>query len=172
MIMPRGQPLLLPVSPVFMATSLIAALAVNMLPLGRVAWRPDMVMLLLIFWGLHQPLRVGMGTAFLLGLCMDVQQSALLGQHAFMYAVVLFCTHALHRRLLWFSAPSQALQIFPLLLLAHALELVVRMVSGGIFPGWDMLLAPVIEAVLWPLTSWILLAPQRQPPDKDVNRPL
>ncbi len=81
-MMPRGQELLQPVNPVFIALSLLVALALNVLPLGRIPWVPDMVLLLLAFWGGHQPLRVGMGAAFVLGLCMDVHQSALLGQHA------------------------------------------------------------------------------------------
>ncbi|CAN7225757.1 rod shape-determining protein MreD [Acidovorax sp. LjRoot118] len=172
MIMPRGQPLLLPVNPVFIAVSLMAGLAINMIPLGRVVWTPDLLMLLLVFWSVHQPLRIGMGTAFLLGLCMDVQQSSLLGQHALSYSVLAFGAIAIHRRLLWFSVPSQALQVLPLFLIAHSIELLVRVVSGGIFPGLWVFVAPVLEALLWPLASWVLLAPQRRPPDRDQNRPL
>lgn len=172
MIMPRGQPLLLPVNPVFMAASLVVALAFNMLPLGRVAWMPDLVMLTLVFWCVHQPLRVGMGIAFVLGLCMDVHQSALLGQHALAYTVLSYAAIAMHRRLLWFSLSSQALQVLPLFAIGHAVELLVRMVSGGIFPGLSVVLSPLLEAALWPLASIVLLAPQRRPPDRDQNRPL
>ena len=82
MIMPRGQPLLLPVNPVFIVVSLLVGLAINFLPLGRVVWTPDILMLLLAFWVVHQPQRIGMGIAFVLGLCMDVHQSSWLGQHA------------------------------------------------------------------------------------------
>lgn len=172
MIMPRGEPLLMPASPVFIGASLVAGLAINMLPLGRVAWMPDLLTVLLVFWAVHQPLRIGMGVAFVLGLCMDVSQSALLGQHALSYTVLSFGAIAIHRRLLWFSLPSQALQVLPLFVLAHAIELVLRMVAGGIFPGLMSFLAPVLEAVLWPVASWVLLAPQRRPPDADQNRPL
>lgn len=63
MIMPRGEPLLMPVNPVFIWASLAAGLAINMLPLGRVVWMPDLLMVLLVFWGVHQPLRIGMGAA-------------------------------------------------------------------------------------------------------------
>jgi len=56
--------------------------------------------------------------------------------------------------------------------MTHAVEVVVRMVAGGIFPGPWVLIAPLIEALLWPVASWILLAPQRRPPDRDSNRPL
>lgn len=172
MIMPRGEPLLLPVNPVFIGLSLVAGLAINLLPLGRVVWTPDLLMVLLVFWGVHQPLRIGMGAAFVLGLCMDVAQSALLGQHALAYTVLSFAAIAIHRRLLWYSVSSQALQVLPLFALAHAIELLLRLLSGGIFPGWWSFMAPLLEALLWPAASWVLLAPQRRPPDKDENRPL
>lgn len=172
MIMPRGQPLLLPVNPVFIGASLVAALAFNMLPLGRVPWMPDPLLVLLAFWGVHQPLRVGMGLAFFLGLCMDVHQSALLGQHALAYTVLMYGTLLVNRRLLWFSAWSQALQMFGLFVAAHAAQLLSGLASGGTFPGLGMLLAPAFEALLWPLASWVLLAPQRRPHDRDQNRPL
>ena len=62
--------------------------------------------------------------------------------------------------------------MLPLFALAHAVSLVVRLAVGGMWPGWALLLAPLIEALLWPLASWILLAPQRRPPDRDDHRPL
>ena len=172
MIMARGQPLLMPVNPAFIVASLVAGLALNMLPLGRVPWAPDLLMLLLAFWGVHQPSRVGIGVAFALGLCMDVSQSALLGQHALAYSLLMYGAHEARRRLTWFGAWEQALHMIPLLAAIHALQVLLRMISGGLFPGWELLAAPLLEALLWPLVGWILLAPQRRPPDKDENRPL
>ncbi len=52
------------------------------------------------------------------------------------------------------------------------MSLVVRLLAGGMFPGWWLLLAPVFEALLWPLVTLLLLAPQRRAPDPDQNRPL
>ncbi|MEO7128787.1 MAG: rod shape-determining protein MreD [Rhodoferax sp.] len=172
MIMRQGQQLLLPANPLFIWGSLLVALLINMLPLGRVVWRPDLLMLLLVFWSVHQPLRVGMGAAFVFGVIMDVQQAALLGQHALAYTALSFFAITIHRRLLWFSVPSQALQVLPIFVAAHAIELGIRMLGGGVFPGWQILLAPLIEAVLWPIVSIMLLAPQRRAPDPDKNRPL
>lgn len=173
MIMPRGQQLLLPVNPAFIVASLLLALALNMLPLGRVVWTPDWVMVLLVFWGIHQPHRVGLGVAFVMGLCIDVNQSALLGQHALVYCGLMFGAQLAHRRLSWFGPLLQALQLLPLFFIAHVAELALRALSsGGMLPGLEALLAPLLEAVIWPLASWILLAPQRRPPDQDDNRPL
>ncbi|QDL39417.1 rod shape-determining protein MreD [Rhodoferax sediminis] len=172
MIMRQGQQLLLPANPLFIWGSLLAALLIDMLPLGRTAWMPDLLMLLLVFWSVHQPLRVGIGAAFVFGVVMDVQQAALLGQHALAYTALSFFAITMHRRLLWFSVPSQALQVLPIFVAAHAIELGIRMLGGGVFPGWQMLLAPLVEAVLWPIVSVLLLAPQRRAPDPDKNRPL
>ena len=172
MIMRRGQPLLMPVNPVFVWASLLVALLLNMVPLGRVAWAPDLLMLLLVFWSVHQPTRVGMGTAFILGLCMDVHQTALLGQHALAYTVLAYFAIRFQRRLLWLNVWEQAVQVFPLFLAAHVIELVLRLLGGGVFPGWWFLLAPVLEALLWPVARYVLLAPQRRSPDPDQNRPL
>jgi rod shape-determining protein MreD len=173
MIMPRGSDqLLLPLNPLFMWFTLLLALLVNMVPAGRVAWMPDVLALALVFWNVHQPLRVGIGSAFVFGLLMDVHAGAVLGQHALAYALLSYFAITIHRRLLWFSVPAQALQILPLFFGAHAVSLLVRLLAGGMFPGWDIALAPLIEALLWPIASWLLLAPQRRAPDRDEHRPL
>jgi len=172
MIIRSGQQLLLPANPLFIWGSLIAALLLNMLPLGRVPWMPDFLALVLVFWNVHQPLRVGIGLAFMFGLGMDVHQSSLLGQHALAYTALSFFATMIHHRLLWFTVPSQAVQVLPLFAIAHAVELLIRLVGGGIFPGWIALLAPLAEALLWPVASVLLLIPQRRAPDQDANRPL
>ncbi len=176
MIMRPGQQLLLPANPVFIWFSLLAALALNMLMnmglWGRSAWVPDVLALTLVFWSVHQPLRIGVGTAFFFGLAMDVQQGALLGQHALTYAALGFLAIAMHRRLLWFPVPMQAVQLLPLFAAAHLLELLVRLATGSGWPGWSYLPAPLIEAALWPVVSVLLLAPQRRAPNPDDNRPL
>ena len=173
MIMPRGSDqLLLPVNPLFIAFTLLGALALNMLPFGRQPAMPDFLIVTLAFWNVHQPRRVGVGFAFLFGLLMDVHEGALLGQHALAYTLLSFVAITVHRRLLWFGVVEQALQIFPLFAAVHGVSLAVRMIAGGMFPGWWIVAAPVFEALLWPLAMVLLLAPQRRAPDPDQNRPL
>lgn len=172
MIMPRGQQLLLPVNPLFIVVTLLVALAINMLPLGRIVWLPDLLMVLLAFWGINQPQRVGMGVGFALGLLMDVDRASLLGQHALAYTLLMFVAAVASRRLLWFSTPVQALHLLPLFTAVHGIQALLRVMAGGAFPGPLMLVAPAVETLLWPLLSGLLLAPQRRPPDNDENRPL
>lgn len=172
-MMPRGSDqLLLPANPWFIWGSLLLAFLFNLVPFGRLPAIPDLLALALAFWNVHQPRRVGVGIAFMFGLLMDVHDSAVLGQHALAYTLLSFFAITIHRRLLWFGLPQQALQILPLFVAAHAVSLVVRMLVGGMLPGWELLLAPLFESLLWPVASWVLLAPQRRPPDPDQNRPL
>ncbi len=172
MIMRSGQQLLLPASPVFIWGSLLAALLLNMLPLGRVLWLPDFLALVLLFWSVHQPLRVGVGVAFMFGLFMDVNQTSLLGLHALAYTVLSYFASQAQRHLLWYKVPLQALQVLPLLAAAHAVQMLIRLIGGGVFPGWMLVLAPLLEASLWPVVSVLLLVPQRRAPDRDESRPL
>jgi rod shape-determining protein MreD len=67
---------------------------------------------------------------------------------------------------------SQTLQVLPLLAAAHLVEISLRLLAGGAFPGWSLLLSPLLEAALWPVANIALLAPQRRAPDPDANRPL
>ncbi|MDO9435441.1 rod shape-determining protein MreD [Hydrogenophaga sp.] len=176
MIMRPGQQLLLPANPVFIWFSLFVALVFNMMMnmglFGRAAWVPDLLAVVLVFWSVHQPLRIGVGVAFAFGLAMDVHQGVLLGQHALAYTVLGFLGISMHRRLLWFGVPNQAVQVLPLFVAAHVLELLVRLAGGSSFPGVTYLFAPVIEAALWPVVSVLLLVPQRRAPNPDDNRPL
>lgn len=173
MIMPRGSDqLLLPANPLFIALTLILALVFDMVPIGRVPAMPDLLSVVLVFWGVHQPRRVGVFWSFAFGLLIDVHHGALLGQHALAYSALSFGAIVLHRRLPWFGLPRQAMQVLPLFALAHLLSLAVRLLVGGMWPGWSLLLAPFIETLLWPLASILLLAPQRRAPDRDAHRPL
>ena len=172
-MMPRGEDqLLLPVNPLFVWFTLLLAFALNIVPLGRVPAMPDFLALVLAFWNVNQSRRVGVGVAFVFGLMMDVHAGAVLGQHALAYTLLSFFAITIHRRLLWFTVPAQALQILPLFVGAHAVSLAVRMLAGGMFPGWDLAFAPLLEALMWPIVTGLLLAPQRRAPDRDQNRPL
>jgi rod shape-determining protein MreD len=173
MIMSRSaNQLLLPVRPWFILFSLLLALLADMVPIGREPSWPSFTALVLVFWNVHQPRRVGVGWAFVLGLLIDVHQGALLGQHALAFSLLGFLAVSLHRRLLWFGLLQQAAQVLPLFVLAHGVEVLVRWLTGGMAPGWGLLWAPLTEAALWPLATWVLLAPQRRAPDRDAHRPL
>ena len=173
MIMPRGNDqLLLPVNPLWVGFTLLIAFALNVVPMGRVPAMPDFLALVLVFWNIHQPRKVGIGIAFLFGLLMDIHQSALLGEHALFYSLLSYGAIGLHRRVPWFGVLGRMLHVLALLLAAQCAALLVRAAVGSGFPGWDYLLASFTSALLWPLTESLLLAPQRRAIERDENRPL
>lgn len=164
--------ILLPVRPWFIVFSLILALLANLLPTAHWPGIPDWVALVVCFWSIREPRRVGMGWAFVLGLAMDVADGAVLGQHCFAYVLLAYAAAALSRRILWFPLGQQALQVLPLLIGAQVLQLVMRMLTGADFPGWGYLIGPFIAALLWIPGTFLLLLPQYQPVERDENRPL
>ncbi|MCL2346430.1 MAG: rod shape-determining protein MreD [Desulfobulbus sp.] len=164
--------ILLPVRPWFIVASLFLALLGNLLPTAWWPGIPDWVALVLCFWSIREPRRVGMGWAFIFGLAMDVADGAVLGQHGFAYVLLAYLAASQARRILWFPVAEQALQILPLLLAAQMMQLLMRLVAGGDFPGWGYLIGPFIAALLWLPGTFLLLLPQYQPVERDANRPL
>ncbi len=112
--MNRPHYILQPVSPLFIAVSLTGAFMLNLLPWGRWIGAPDFAALVLVFWGIHQPRKVGIGIAFFMGLMMDVHDSTLLGENALAYTLLSYLAIMIHRRVLWFPVMTQAIHVIPL----------------------------------------------------------
>ena len=164
--------ILLPVKPWFIALSLLVAVLFNFLPTAAWPGVPDWLALVIVFWCVREPRRVGMGLAFLFGLAMDVADASLLGQHALAYVLAAYAASSLSRRILWFPLAQQALQVLPLLLLVQIVQFAARAIAGAEFPGLTYFLGACLAALLWPLLTFVLLLPQHQPVDRDANRPL
>ena len=169
---PRTEYLLLPANRAFIAFTLALGFVLNVLPWGRVAWIPDFLALILVFWSIHQPRMVGFGIAFLFGLLMDIHEAALLGEHALFYSLLCYGAIGLHRRVPWFGRLGRMLHVLALLLLAQCAAMLVRAAVGSGFPGWSYLMASVSAALLWPLAEALLMAPQQRAIERDENRPL
>ena len=161
--------ILLPVKPAVIVVTLIVAALLNMMPWsGWVGWlRPDFVALVVLYWVIEQPLRVGFTAAFTLGLLMDVAEGALLGQHALSYTILAYAGIALNRRVRRFSLGSQVAHVIPLLLVNDLIVLGVRMLAGADFPGYPYFLGSFVGGALWPLLAVLLKLPQRPRPDPD-----
>lgn len=168
----RRQHILLPVRISTIVASFAIALLLNFIPWSNLALVPDFVALTLAFWCVREPRIVGLGAGWLLGLLTDVGNGVLLGQHALSYSLLAFCAVTLSRRILWFSFWGQALHIAALLLLAQGVGALVRLAAGAEFPGWVIAVGPLAGAVLWPLVSLLLLAPQRRALEVDDTRPI
>jgi len=161
-----------PVNGRFIAATFLVAFVVGLMPWRDLRGVPDLMMLAVAFWCVHQPRRIGFAIPFALGLLIDTANGALMGQHALAYSVLAFIAMALNRRILWFPLWPQALHILFTLLFVDLLTLSVRMMAGAEFPGLTYFLGSFINAGLWPLATVVLVAHQRRSVPGDEARGL
>ena len=151
----------LPASVGLIFFSLACAYLISVLPWSGV-WlltRPDFVLLVLLFWALHEPHSIGQGVAFALGLLMDVSDSMLLGQHALAYVVAVFGAQVLRVRILTFHIPEQTLHVMGITVTTSAVMLLLNLLLGADFPGAAYFISPVVTALLWAPANWLLYLP-------------
>ncbi len=133
--------------------SLLTALLLTTVPLPDSVrlLRPDWVLLVLIYWTMALPHRVGVGVAWLAGLFTDVLTGTLLGQHALAYCIVIFITLKLHQRLRLHPLWQQSLSILTLLALSQLLLLWINGMIGRPVHTWTYWLPSLSGATLWPI---------------------
>lgn len=131
--------------------TLALAVALTQLPWSgwALALRPDFLLVAVLFWALHQPGRVGFGIAFFLGLLADFQDGAVFGQHAMAYVAAVYMVLFLRLRLLQFDPLRQAAQMFPVLLAAQLVVLLVGWLAVNPPEGLAVLLPVPGSVVLW-----------------------
>jgi rod shape-determining protein MreD len=168
----RNEYLLLPVSRAYIAFTILVATVLNIIPWGRDVGIPDFLALVLVFWNVHQPRKVGIGIGFLLGLVMDVHSSSALGERALLYSLLSYGAWFMHRRVPWFRIGGQMLHVLPLFMFAQLVVVLVRVATGAPMPGGALFLQWISTMLLWPIADLLLLAPQRRAAERDDNRPL
>src|SRR5688572_3237837 len=154
--------ILLPARVSTVVLSFVAALVLDFMPWKDLRLVPEFVALVLTFWCIRQPRLVGLGVAWTVGLISDAGNGVLLGQHALAYSVLAFLALWLSRRILWFGAGLQAIDVAAMLLAAEGVTILVRLAAGDQLPGWAVVVGPLAGAALWPVVSWLLLLPQRR----------
>jgi rod shape-determining protein MreD len=157
------EEILRPAKPWFVLLSIAVGLLLNLVPVSEpiLSYRPDFLAIVLLYWCIQEPRFVGVGTAWMVGLVMDVGDATVFGQHALAYAVLAYGAEFFRRRVLRFPLWQQAVQVAVLLVFCALLVLLVRFVGGAALPKWSYLLSPLVGALLWPLASVLLQTPQR-----------
>lgn len=135
--------------------TLIAALLLSVwaLPTAMRPFWPHWVVLVVIYWCLAVPHRVGIGVAWTLGLLLDVLTGTLLGEHALALAVVAFLVLKIHLQVRVFPLWQQTLTI-ALLVLAYAF--VLFWIDGALgYPARPLVrwLPVVTSLLIWP---WLM----------------
>ena len=136
--------------------SFIVAFMLTAMPLPDWAanWRPAWVVMVLIYWCMALPERVGIAIGWVLGLLLDVQQGTILGQHAMSMAIVAWITVKSHQRIRVFPLIQQALMVCAYILLVQFLNLWVRGMIGVPPRDWTFWAPAFTSMLIWP---WLFI---------------
>jgi len=131
-------------------------LAVLALPQWLLWGRPEWVALAVIYWTIALPHRVGIATALLLGIGLDVLEGAVIGQNTFALVVVALLSLVLYQRLRVYSLVQQAGVVFVLIGINQLICQWVQNLEGVGAPTLLFLLPAFSSALLWPVVLLIL----------------
>lgn len=131
--------------------SLFAAFICILIPWSGLAltMRPDFMLLVLLFWLLRAPNQCSVGTAWFMGLWVDLATGGIFGQYALAYTITAFFAVIYQRRLVLFSKTQQLVYVFSLLLLSQLILLILKAFAGHELAGWLYFLPSVSGVVLW-----------------------
>lgn len=124
------------------------------LPLWAQQARPDIPLLVLIYWSMALPNRIGIFAAVAIGIIVDALTSSLLGQHALAYALSIYIVLIMHKRLRLLPMWQQAVTVLVLLYIERFIAALILGITDGLFPDMLFWLPPVIGMFLWP---WVFI---------------
>lgn len=144
--------------------SFVIGLLLSVIPMPEFmqVGRPLWIALLLTYWALFLPHRVGMLTAWVLGLATDVLFGNLLGQNAMVLVLVVFLVQSLHRRLRMFPLWQQSLVLLVVFGLAQLVQLWLNALTGDRTPTLLFVLPALVSALLWPWFNGLMRGMQRR----------
>ncbi len=126
-------------------------LSVVPFPEWALDYTPQWVAMVLIYWAMALPYRVGIGFAWVTGLLVDILDGSLLGLNALALAVIAYITLSLHQRLRMFSSLQQSGVVLAMtglyLMMTHWMKIAANQaVTSDLF----FLLGALSSAFLWP----------------------
>ncbi len=126
------------------------------LPESIVPFRPDWLALLAIFWAIQLPRTWSVGSAWVVGILLDVALGTLLGQHALALCVVAFVTVRFHLLMRVFPLSQLTATVFAMLALYQFLLFWVNGVAGVDAPAISYWAPIVTGTLLWPVAFVML----------------
>lgn len=138
--------------------SVVIAMLLQLLPLppSIAPLKPFWLAMVLIYWAIETPERVGLGMAFFLGLLGDVLAGHLLGEQAMRLTALVFIVLRFRARLRFFPMWQQAAAVFGLLLNDRVVVMMVRGFSSAPMPSSLFWLSPLVGMMIWPFLFILL----------------
>jgi rod shape-determining protein MreD len=131
--------------------SIFVALMLGLLPLP--SWlqplRPYWLALVVVYWVIEAPGRIGLGFAFAIGLLADLAFGGLLGEQALRLVIMAFIVQRFRAQLRFFPMPQQALAIGGLLLNDRVVSAAIHLALGEPQLPWSFWWAPLLGMLLW-----------------------
>ncbi len=141
--------------PIIITIIIALMLSIAPIPGWAESFRPDWVALTLIYWSMTSPRAYSVGSAWVIGLVLDVAQGTLLGQHALALCFVVYITVKFHLQFRQFPTLQLTATVFAMLALYQFILFWINGVAGVNSPAvtyWG----PVISGmILWPLLSML-----------------
>ena len=162
-----ASPFRLAASPGFIWLTILVVWLFSLLPWRSWEPAPDLLLLVIAYWCLNEPHRVGIVTAFSFGLLMDVHDGSLLGVHSLTYTLAAYGTLLLSRRLQRFNSVVQCIHMLPVFIIAKSSSRLIEGWLAGEWLGWGWLWSALLMALLWPLVDVVLQMPQRRHEEGD-----
>jgi rod shape-determining protein MreD len=137
--------------------SLLVALLCQLFPwVGQgVIFRPDFMMVVLLYWLLRAPNLCNVGTAWVVGMLVDLATGSLLGQHALSFCFTAYVALSYQRRLVLFNKGQLLAYVALLLCIQRVVILLLKLFAGNEGPGWLYLLPIMTGLVLWQLMLFL-----------------
>ncbi len=139
-------------------TSFLIGFCLTLLPLTESlnAIRPSWIAMLIIFWAMHKPQVWSVGSAWMIGILLDVSQGTFLGQHALALCCIAFIIIRFHLIIRVFPLLQMTATIFPILAIYQFLLFWINGV-GGVETSLINYWGPIISSTaLWPLIIMFL----------------
>jgi rod shape-determining protein MreD len=138
--------------------SLVVALILMILPIPDWAqmYRPNWIALVLIYWSMALPQRVGLWFAFFSGIVLDTSLGTLLGQHTLALVGIVFLNLNFYQRIRVLALVQQAIYVFALLLINQVMVAWVEGILGRPTPIMAYFGAPLVGMLIWPWVFVIL----------------
>jgi len=138
-------------SPLFVYSTLFLALLCQLFPwTGQgIIFRPDFMLVVLLYWLLRTPHLCNVGSAWVVGLLVDLATGSLLGQHALAFTLTAYIALSFQRRLVLFSVMQGAFYVLGLLIFARATSSMIKLFAGHESPSWHYFWPVITNILLW-----------------------
>ena len=131
-------------------------LTIMPIPVQAEPFRPEWILLMIIYWSMATPRMVGLGSAWVIGLLVDVLRGALLAQHALGFALTAYISMRFHQRVRIYPLHQQALFIAMILLPYMSATLWVYGALGQASDSWTYWAPVLTSAIAWPIISLLM----------------